>query len=228
MSALTPSLSNLPIELQLTILEYTLCDASPIMVAGFKDGNHYPSEIEHPHNRQYTPRDFPILRVCKLYHYEGLKLLFGNSTFLFTSPLSQRWSYGRDWFWTFTYMMPDTTRAAVARMRDVLFKCDGSLDGSLVGTAMSVFHSVEHLEFDFIDSWRFTEGIKKYEDVNDEFVDMVWYDIQPEGHQRTLKVLRFAGLKEGGFYWNEVKAYGERITHQAATIEKYHTSRSIR
>lgn len=228
MTTLGPTLTTLPIELQLYILEYCFTEPSPILVSGFKDSTHYPSEIEHPFNRNYTIYDFPILRTCKLFYYEGAKFLFSNNTFLFTSPLSQRWSYARDWYWTFTFMMPEPTKKAVAKMKDVLFKCDGSLDGSLVGTVMGIFDSVEYLEFDFIDSWRFTEGVKKYEDVNDEFVDMVWTDIQPENHTRHLKELRFSGLKEGGFYWNEVKTYGERITHHAANIEKYHTSRTIR
>jgi hypothetical protein len=222
------SLTALPLELQLSILEYCLSFTTPIHVSGFKASYSYTHSKEEDSDPRFPIRRFPILQVCKLYAQEGSRILFADNVFLFTSPLSNQWSYARDWYWTFTYMTPATTAKAMDRMRQVRFKCDGSLDGSLVGTVMSDFKSVETLEFDFVDSWRLDGGIKKYEDVNSQLVNVVWRDIHLDSWGRTVKFLSFSGLKVGGYYWSEVVTYGERITGKPGSIENYTRERSLR
>lgn len=162
---------KLPTELQLQILSCVLAHDKPIVVLGFTSTYSFglPPPTPTPTKskidstclasaRRWNHLPFSIMLTSKHMHELCESLLFAShiNTFAFTTPPSRQWSYGRDWYWTFSFGALDHskgTSAAMKCMSRVLFKCDGSMDNSLVGTAVEYLPRMEILTVDFKDFW---------------------------------------------------------------------------
>jgi len=302
-------IARLPVELQLQILAYVLAHDKPIVVSGFTSTYSFalPSPVasnsfhESTHSTSAKPWShlpFAVTLASKHMHNLCESLLFAprTNTFMFTTPLSRQWSYARDWYWTFSFMVDHSkgTSAAMKRMSRVIFKCDGSMDNSLIGTAIEYLPSMVILTVDFKDFWgspfakleeegrrglvlggfgghvvlpdrghtrtpvysavegvgevchldpsspasatfNVPEVMEKYyagyrfncknnareaNDESEEFVSVVWRNVVVTcNRKRAMKELRFSGLKVGRGNWDEVIAYGERVTGYKGSVE---------
>ena len=77
---------RLPMELQLLMLQYFLVSPIPILNAGIPlDRQKYIAKGEQNGQDHLCPN---IIFTCKLYHAEGLPLLYGRNTFMYTEPWS--------------------------------------------------------------------------------------------------------------------------------------------
>lgn len=180
------------------------------------------------------------------------------------------------------------TAAAMQSISRVIFKCDGSMDNSLIGTAVDNLPSMVMLTVDFEEFWgspsakleeegRLDAGLGGFgghvvlsdrtqartpvysavegigdvvvvgspttthamdsEEVSDRnysawiandgsgdigkagLVSMVWHNVVVTSDKRVLKELRFSGLKIGKGNWDEVVAYGERVSKCKGIVE---------
>lgn len=81
------ALPHLPLEIQLTVLEYAMTSDHPIVDPLCK------SRPERMLPREKEKRNeiaIHFLATCRAYHYEGTRFLWFNNSFLFTSPASLR------------------------------------------------------------------------------------------------------------------------------------------
>ncbi|KAI0198911.1 hypothetical protein F4808DRAFT_434230 [Astrocystis sublimbata] len=90
------TLPHLPIELQLRVLQYAMTSPFPIVDPLSKSRPERMLKREKPQEpkkgekgeQQRNHIAIHFLATCRAYHFEGRKFLWGNNTFLFTSPAS--------------------------------------------------------------------------------------------------------------------------------------------
>ncbi|KAL8823339.1 MAG: hypothetical protein Q9191_005949 [Dirinaria sp. TL-2023a] len=78
------SLTTLPFELQLEILQYCVVATAPLLNLGQK--SEVTAEFQHPENdpRGQDELSLSILATCRVYHAEGWKMLWKHNTFVFS------------------------------------------------------------------------------------------------------------------------------------------------
>ena len=91
-SAQAFSLTGLPLELQLRVLRECLTSKTPLLDHGAEPGGVHLTLVDE--RRGQDDICFAILGTCKLYHEEGLKLLYAHNLFSYT----ERFEPDKNWW----------------------------------------------------------------------------------------------------------------------------------
>lgn len=127
--------------------------------------------------------------------------------------------YSFDWYYTLVTWTSKTTAAALASIRLVRFESDRPVGEELVRMALKIFECMQTLEVDLVRIWSQEQHWRPQE--AEELIDVIWNNTNTTTANRSLKLIRFAGMQYDRSGWEHVIVDVERLVGTLGHVESH-------